>query len=86
LESLWDERWFGAGANPELCGHCREAASCPRQFAYRPSQHKTLLERLPLPRATVHLVLQQVRPWIEHAQPCERTDADSAKFSSTGSA
>jgi hypothetical protein len=67
-----DEHWFATGASPELCGQCWEAARCPRQFAYRPEQHETLLGLLPLASPTAQRVLQQVRPWIEPAQSYEK--------------
>ena len=66
------EHWFGAGAEPELCGRCWEAARCPRQFAHRPEEHETLLGRLPLASRLAQQVLQQVRPWIEPAQSFEK--------------
>ena len=67
-----DEHWFATGANPELCGRCWEAAHCPKQFAYRPEQHETLLGLLPLASPMAQRVLQQVRPWIEPAQSFEK--------------
>ena len=67
-----DEHWFATGASPELCGRCWEAAHCPKQFAYRPEQHETLLGLLPLASPTAQRVLQQVRPWIEPAQSFEK--------------
>jgi hypothetical protein len=66
------EHWFATGASPELCGRCWEAAHCPKQFAYRPEQHETLLGLLPLASPTAQRVLQQVRPWIEPAQSFEK--------------
>ena len=66
------EHWFGIGSEPELCGRCWEAARCPRQFAYRPEWHETLLGLLPLASPTAQGVLQQVRPWIEPAQSFEK--------------
>ena len=66
------EHWFGVGAQPELCACCWEAARCPRQFAYPPAAHETLLGRLPLASRLVQAVLQQVRPWIEPAQSFEK--------------
>jgi hypothetical protein len=66
------EHWFGVGAEPELCRCCWEAARCPRQFAYPPAQHETLLGRLPLASRLAQQVLQQVRPWIEPAQSFEK--------------
>jgi len=66
------EHWFGVGSQPELCGCCWEAARCPRQFAYPPSAHETLLGRLPLASRPVRELLQQVRPWIEPAQSFEK--------------
>jgi hypothetical protein len=66
------EHWFGAAAQPQLCGQCWEATRCPRQFAYRPEQHETLLGLLPLASPTAQRVLQQVRPWIEPAQSYEQ--------------
>src|ERR1035437_3426488 len=67
-----EERWLGTGAQPELCRRCWEAARCPRQFAYPPAQHETLLGRLPLASRLAQQVLQQVRPWIEPAQSFEK--------------
>jgi hypothetical protein len=66
------EHWFGVGAEPELCRCCWEAARCPRQFAYPPAQHETLLGLLPLASRLAQQVLQQVRPWIEPAQSFEK--------------
>jgi hypothetical protein len=66
------EHWFGVGAEPELCRCCWEAVRCPRQFAYPPAQHETLLGRLPLASRLAQQVLQQVRPWIEPAQSFEK--------------
>ena len=66
------EHWFGTGPAPELCGRCWEAARCPRQFAYRPAEHETLLGLLPLASPTAQHVLTQVRPWIEPAQSFEK--------------
>ena len=66
------EHWFGTGPAPELCRQCWEAARCPRQFAYRPEGHETLLGLLPLASPTAQRVLQQVRPWIEPAQSFEK--------------
>lgn len=71
-EERTGEHWFGVGAEPELCGRCWEAACCPRQFAYRPEQHETLLGRWPLASRLARHVLQQVRPWIEPAQSFEK--------------
>jgi hypothetical protein len=67
-----DEHWFGVGAEPELCRCCWEAARCPRQFAHPPTQHETLLGRLPLASRVAQQLLQQVRPWIEPAQSFEK--------------
>jgi len=66
------EHWFGVGAQPELCCGCWEAPRCPRQFAYPPAQHETLLGRLPLASRSAQQILQQVRPWIEPAQSFEK--------------
>jgi hypothetical protein len=66
------EHWFGVGAEPELCRCCWEAARCPRQFAYPPAQHETLLGRLPLASRLAQQILQRVRPWIEPAQSFEK--------------
>lgn len=75
-----DEHWFGTGSSPELCGRCWEAARCPRQFAYRPEQHETLLGLLPLASPTAQRVLQQVRPWIEPAQSFEKNQLGLGKI------
>ena len=67
-----DKHWFGAGAHAQLCARCWQAADCPKQFAYRPEHHETLLGLLPLASPPVQRVLQQVRPWIEPAQSFEK--------------
>jgi hypothetical protein len=67
-----DEHWFGVRPETELCARCWEAGSCPRQFAYRPAQHETLLGLLPLASQTAQRILQQVRPWIEPTQSFEK--------------
>ena len=67
-----DEHWFGVSPETELCARCWEAGSCPRQFAYRPAQHETLLGLLPLASQTAQRILQQVRPWIEPTQSFEK--------------
>jgi hypothetical protein len=71
-DSRSGEHWFGVGAQPGLCRCCWEAARCPRQFAYPPAQHETLLGRLPLASRLAQRVLHQVRPWIEPAQSFEK--------------
>ena len=71
-------RWPGRGTlvwrrhGTQLCACCWEAARCPRQFAYPPAAHETLLGRLPLASRLARTVLQQVRPWIEPAQSFEK--------------
>jgi hypothetical protein len=69
-----DEHWFGvAGAvTPPLCGWCWEAAECPRQFAYAPSDHESLLGLLPRASRPAQALLQRVRPWIEPTQSYEK--------------
>lgn len=66
------ERWFGVGAEPELCRCGWEAARRPRPFAHRPAEHETLLGQLPLASRRAQQVLQKVRPWIEPAQSYEK--------------
>jgi hypothetical protein len=66
------KHWFGVGTEPELCRCCWEATRCPRQFAYQPAEHETLLGRLPLASPVARMVLRQVRPWIEPAQSFEK--------------
>lgn len=67
-----DQHWFGVTDPTPLCGCCWEAAQCPRQFAYAPNQHETLLGLLPLSTKPAQRLLQQVRPWIEPAQSFEK--------------
>ena len=64
--------WFGAAPPAELCSRCWEASACPRQFAYAPAAHETLLGLLPLNTLAAQRLLQQVRPWIEPAQSYEK--------------
>jgi len=67
-----DRHWFGPLAPAELCLRCWQASACPRQFAYAPAQHETLLGLLPLNTRAAQRLLQQVRPWIEPAQAYEK--------------
>ena len=67
-----DLHWFEPRPPAELCHHCWQASACPRQFAYAPAAHETLLGLLPLNTAAAQRLLQQVRPWIEPAQSYEK--------------
>jgi hypothetical protein len=67
-----DRHWFGAAPPAELCSSCWQASACPRQFAYAPAAHETLLGLLPLNTLAAQRLLQQVRPWIEPAQSYEK--------------
>ena len=67
-----DRHWFGVQPPAELCSICWQASDCPRQFAYAPSAHETLLGLLPLNTRAARRLLQQVRPWIEPAQSYEK--------------
>lgn len=67
-----DLHWFGALAPAGLCASCWQASACPRQFAYAPAVHETLLGLLPLSTLAARRLLQQVRPWIEPAQSYEK--------------
>ena len=67
-----DQHWFGVTEEPTFCPYCWEASQCPRQFAFAPSEHETLLGLLPLAGGTAQKLLQQVRPWIEPAQSYEK--------------
>jgi hypothetical protein len=67
-----DLHWFGPLPPAELCNRCWQASGCPRQFAYAPAAHETLLGLLPLNTLAARRLLQQVRPWIEPAQSYEK--------------
>ena len=67
-----DRHWFGPLPPAQLCQSCWQASTCPRQFAYAPSDHETLLGLLPLNTGAAQRLLQQVRPWIEPAQAYEK--------------
>lgn len=67
-----DQHWFGVAAPTGLCSICWQATTCPRQFAYPPAAHETLLGLLPLSTTAAQRLLQQVRPWIEPAQSYEK--------------
>ena len=69
---LEDRHWFGVSGQPLLCQHCWEASSCPREFAFAPGEHETLLGLLPLASLPAQRLLQQVRPWIEPTQSYEK--------------
>ena len=67
-----DLHWFGPLPPAQLCTSCWQASGCPRQFAYAPAVHETLLGLLPLSTLAAQRLLQQVRPWIEPAQSYEK--------------
>lgn len=67
-----DRHWFGVTPPGELCRVCWQASTCPREFAYAPAAHETLLGLLPLNTQPAQRLLQQVRPWIEPAQAYEK--------------
>lgn len=67
-----DLHWFGARPPADLCRCCWQVSTCPRQFAYAPATHETLLGLLPLNTPAAQRLLQQVRPWIEPAQSYEK--------------
>jgi hypothetical protein len=69
---LEDRHWFVVSGEPSFCQRCWEASRCPRQFAFAPSDHETLLGLLPLASLPAQSLLQQVRPWIEPAQSYEK--------------
>ena len=58
-----DRHWFGVTPPMELCRVCWQASTCPREFAYAPAAHETLLGLLPLNTQPAQRLLQQVRPW-----------------------
>ncbi len=66
------EHWFGVPPGASLCSCCWQAGICPREFAYPPSDHETLLGLLPMNTTVNQRLLQQVRPWIEPAQSYEK--------------
>ena len=67
-----DLHWFGAVSPTPLCSVCWEASTCPREVAYAPAAHETLLGLLALNTRAAQRLLQQVRPWIEPAQSYEK--------------
>ena len=75
-----DQHWFGVAPPAELCGYCWQASVCPRQFAYAPAAHETLLGLLPLNTRAAQRLLQQVRPWIEPAQSYEKNQLGLAQM------
>ena len=66
-------QWFRVPAEPELCAHCWQAATCPGHFGYTAGSHETLLGALPLASRVAQRLLRQVRPWIEPAQSFEKS-------------
>jgi hypothetical protein len=66
------QQWFRVPAQPELCGHCWQAAACPGHFGYAAGAQETLLGLLPLSSRVAQRLLRQVRPWIEPAQSFEK--------------
>jgi hypothetical protein len=63
---------FGPAEPRSLCPICWEQSQCPKQFAYSPSDHETLLGLLPLCTRAAQRMLQQMRPWIEPTQSYEK--------------
>jgi len=75
-----DQHWFGVTDPEALCPRCWQASQCPRQFAYAPATHETLLGLLPLNTRTAQRLLQQARPWIEPAQSYEKNQLGLAQM------
>ena len=71
-EAREDQHGFGVAPPAELCACCWQASLCPREFAYAPATHETLLGWLPLNTQPAQRLLQQVRPGIEPAQSYEK--------------
>jgi hypothetical protein len=70
----WQEakHQFGPAEPGSLCRICWEQSRCPKEFAYSPSDHETLLGLLPLCTRAAQRMLQQMRPWIEPTQSYEK--------------
>ncbi len=66
------EHEFGAAEPAALCDICWEQSQCSRRFVYPPSDHETLLGRLPLCTRAAQALLRQMRPWIEPTQSFEK--------------
>ena len=66
------EHGFGVPPGGALCSGCWDAGICPREFAYPPSDPETLLGLVPMNTTVNQRLLEQVRPWIEPAQSCEK--------------
>jgi hypothetical protein len=75
-----DRHWFGVTEQQPLCSCCWQASGCPRQFAYAPGEHETLLGMVPLSTRPAQRLLRQVRPWIEPAQSFEKNQLGLSKI------
>ena len=64
--------WFGVPPGASLCPCCWQAGTCPREFAYPPSDHEPRLGLWPMNTTVNQRLLQQVRPWLEAAQSYEK--------------
>ena len=85
LEGLGYERndqlhWFGVTDSDPLCSRCWQAAECPRQFSFPPSDHESLFGLLPLSTQVAQRLLRQVRPWIEPCQSYEKNQLGLSKI------
>jgi hypothetical protein len=69
---LEDRHEFGPADPAWLCQICWERSQCVQQFDYSPSDHETLLGRLPLCTRAAQPMLRKVRPWIEPTQSYEK--------------
>ena len=63
-----------------LCSRCWQAAGCPRQFSFPPSDHESLFGLLPLSTQVAQRLLRQVRPWIEPCQSYEKNQLGLSKI------
>jgi hypothetical protein len=79
-EAIFQEQWFGANAQAELCPWCWHRNQCPREFAYPAAAHEILFGLLPQAAPLAKHLLEKVRPWVEPAQSYEKNQLGLRRF------
>ena len=72
LNELEQLHWFGLRDPQPICNWCWEQESCPREFAFAPSEHETVFGTVPVQSLVAQKLLSQVRKWIEASQAYEK--------------
>lgn len=72
LNEVEQLHWFGVRDPQPICNWCWEQGTCPREFAFAPTEHETVFGTVPVQSIVAQRLLGQVRKWIEASQSYER--------------